>query len=504
MMLQNFIYKVIGFTLIVLASGCGGGSGGAGHPQQTKDIFKEMSLADVIQIESYNDSSGTTFFLTSNGQVYSLDASNFNYDSSSAKTEQISGLSNIVKISAGTSHLLALDKQGNVFGYGDNSDGELGMDRDSYPFLSTPEQITQLQDVVDISAGSEFSIVVDKNGSVYSFGGSGCNTSLYTCDDNETQLGFYDTNNTQFFDNPIKINSLHDIISADSGEGFTVVVDKNGDVYSFGFGANGRLGQGGSSNSVIPKKIASLSDIKQISVGSAHTLVLDTNNKVYGFGNSLKGELSLGNYATDEQSDPIEITTVSDVKSVAAGNGYSLFLTNNGDLYSSGSNTLSNRLGLQNTPENSEIFNATKIPNLANIAYFGTGMENSFFVNQDKKLKVTYDPPVEINSGNSSCGDSKLIGRWVRSSDNNVKVTFNSNCTALIIQDSNNGYSATLKTYLSNVHANGKTMNYTLSKMVYIDSSGTTTQQSGKSYTNIDYSVDGETLSWGGYSYNKY
>ena len=496
------LYKLILMTLVTLGIlGCGGGGGSTDTPSSSAaaGIYKEVDLSDVIQVESYY-ASGKTFLLTSGGYVYVLDTSDLNSDNA-VTLNLLSGLSNISKISAGYDHLLALDTSGNVFGYGDNSSGELALDRNTYPFLTSAQQLTQLSNIIDISAGSNFSVVVDNNGNVYSFGEAGCDTYEYVCTPDETQLGFYDTGNAQYFDTPVQIVSLSNIKNVDSGKGFTVAMDNNGDVYSFGFGKNGRLGQGGTANSVIPQKINTLANIKQVSVGYEHTLLLDTNNKLFGFGNGVNGELSLGNYATDEQSDPIEITAVSNLKSVSAGDQYSLFLTNSGDVYSSGLNTNENRLGFTRT-DRPDLFGALKVPDLSGITTLGAGGNNSLFVDANNKVQVSYDPPVTVIQS-SSCGDANLLGTWARASADKTSVTFTQYCTATIFQESINGYDATLTTYLTNIKANGSSMDYTLSKMVYEDSSGKTTQVSGKLLTDIAYSISGNILTWGGYAYTK-
>ncbi|WP_345977555.1 hypothetical protein [Sulfurimonas sp. HSL3-7] len=491
---------LMGIVALVFLSACGGGGGTDGTSTSSEGIYKEVELADVIQVESYYDTSGKTFLLTSVGYVYVLDTSDLNNDDT-VTLNLLSGLSNITKISAGNDHLLALDTNGNVYGYGSNYMGQLALDRDVYPFLTSAQQLTQLSNIIDISAGNNFSVVVDSNGNVYSFGDAGCDTYEYDCTYDETQLGFYDNNDSQYFDTPIQIVSLSNIKNVDSGKGFSVAMDNNGDVYSFGFGKNGRLGQGGTANSVIPQKINTLANIKQVSVGYEHTLLLDIDNKLFGFGNGINGELSLGNYATDEQSDPIEITAVSDLKSVSAGDRYSLFLTNGGDVYSSGLNSIENRLGFTSS-DKPELFNALKVPDLSGVSALGTGGDNSLFVDANNKVQVSYDPPVTVIQP-SNCGDANLLGTWVRPSADKVSVTFTQFCTATIFQESINGYDATLTTYLTNVTANGSSMDYTISKMVYEDSSGTTTQVSGNSYTDVAYSISGSTLTWGGYTYTK-
>ncbi len=82
---------------------------------------------------------------------------------------QVTGLSNIIAVSAGGSHSLALQSDGTVWAWGSNSRGQLG--NGSYWGSSyTPVQTSELTDVIAISAGSVHSLALLPNGTVWSWG----------------------------------------------------------------------------------------------------------------------------------------------------------------------------------------------------------------------------------------------------------------------------------------------------------------------------------------------
>jgi hypothetical protein len=81
---------------------------------------------------------------------------------------QVPNLQNIVAISAGDTHCLALKKDGTVWAWGYNSFGELGVNA-SGPF-SPPVLVPNLNDVIAVSAGYSTSFALRKSGTVLAWG----------------------------------------------------------------------------------------------------------------------------------------------------------------------------------------------------------------------------------------------------------------------------------------------------------------------------------------------
>ncbi|XP_071950592.1 E3 ubiquitin-protein ligase MYCBP2-like isoform X2 [Antedon mediterranea] len=86
------------------------------------------------------------------------------------------------------------------------------------------------------------------------------------------------------------------------GSYHTVVLLRNGDVYTFGMGNHGQLGQGDSENRYSPCRVPVTEPITQIAAGNHHTVLLATSGCVYTFGQFQKGQL--GRPVTEEKKEP--------------------------------------------------------------------------------------------------------------------------------------------------------------------------------------------------------
>ena len=92
--------------------------------------------------------------LGANGLVYNI----------SNPEKEITGLSEIAKVSCGTEHCVALNVYGSVYAWGTNTYGECG--------TGTSENVVQRYigtNIRDISAGNQISILESNTGKVYVF-----------------------------------------------------------------------------------------------------------------------------------------------------------------------------------------------------------------------------------------------------------------------------------------------------------------------------------------------
>ena len=176
-----------------------------------------------------------------------------------------------VKISAGGSHTLLLFDSGRLFSAGNNQHGQAGIKSSANSSVDSPYPDTifteinfptELPKVKLCSATWEASLIVTFDDEVYSFG-SGLNGELGTGLDNSRKLGKL----------PRIPSPGETIVDIASGIKHTVVVLSNGDVYGWG---NGRRGQLGEPSEVVrvPRKIDGAKSIRRATCGADFTYLV--------------------------------------------------------------------------------------------------------------------------------------------------------------------------------------------------------------------------------------
>ncbi|MCE9672828.1 RCC1 repeat-containing protein [Myxococcus stipitatus] len=291
--------------------------------------------------------------------------------------EQVPGLSGIVTVAPGTSHALAVDSNGRVWAWGDNSDGQLG--NGSYTGSNTPVQVPGLTGVVAVATGGAHSLALRDDGTVWAWGANssgqlgdgntwfgrstplpvqglsrivavsaGFAHSLALRDDgvlfawgmnNSGQLGDGSTTNRLL---PVQVPGVSDIVAVDGGNAFSLAVLSNGTVWAWGNNAQGQLGNGTTTNEASPKQVPGLNDVKAVSAGFYdHALAVHANGTVSAWGNNDVGQL--GDGTTSARSSPVQVQGLTQVLTVSAGGVHSLALRSDGTARAWGNNGFGQR-----------------------------------------------------------------------------------------------------------------------------------------------------------------
>ena len=122
--------------------------------------------------------------------------------------------------------------------------------------------------------------------------------------------------------------------SALSATGNTLMYVSNDALYSAGYNAFGRLGDGTERNRTESSKV--LDKVSSVSVSDTHTLAVDVYGNLYGFGDNSYSEM--GNRTTASSSLPVKL--MNGVKQAQAGRYFSVVLTKNGEVHTAGRNDL--------------------------------------------------------------------------------------------------------------------------------------------------------------------
>lgn len=118
-------------------------------------------------------------------------------------------------------------------------------------------------------------------------------------------------------------NEYH-VVSAAAGDDHALVLYKNGDVYSFGYGESGQLGHPEGIRRMIPAKVKGLPSVKSIFAGSRSSAILSNEGDVYLF------------TIADVENDMMTIRKVDGlpkIKTLSIAGWYALFVSEEGEVF---------------------------------------------------------------------------------------------------------------------------------------------------------------------------
>ncbi|KAF3812733.1 X-linked retinitis pigmentosa GTPase regulator isoform X5 [Mirounga angustirostris] len=189
----------------------------------------------------------------------------------------------IKQLSAGSNTSAALTEDGELFMWGDNSEGQIGLK--NITNVCVPQQVTVGKPISWISCGYYHSAFVTTEGELYTFGEPECG-----------KLGLP----SQLLVNhkmPQPVPGIPEkVVQVACGGGHTVVLTEKA-VYTFGLGQFGQLGLGTFRfETSVPKVIEHIKDqkISSISCGENHTALITDIGLMYTFGDGRHGKLGLG------------------------------------------------------------------------------------------------------------------------------------------------------------------------------------------------------------------
>lgn len=204
----------------------------------------------------------------------------------------------IAQVSCGREHTMAVLVNGDLYGFGWAEAGRLGTgDTGSCVF---PTKVAAVPGIQSAACGREHTLALTKQGEVFAFGaGFG------------GRLGNGSEADEEF---PVKVQALEGekIVKIDAGECHSAAINDKGEVFTWGFGSSGALGNGTRDNSLLPTKISgpwidepdtvdgNAATVISIACGSYHTLVSTNSGKLYGWGDSAAGQLGAEHVAAPD------------------------------------------------------------------------------------------------------------------------------------------------------------------------------------------------------------
>eukprot|EP01054_Gregarina_sp_Poly1_P006064 Gregarina_sp_Poly_1__6063@NODE_31_length_19375_cov_31_776984_g28_i0_p2_GENE_NODE_31_length_19375_cov_31_776984_g28_i0NODE_31_length_19375_cov_31_776984_g28_i0_p2_ORF_typecomplete_len683_score100_28RCC1/PF00415_18/0_027RCC1/PF00415_18/5_8e11RCC1/PF00415_18/1_5e08RCC1/PF00415_18/8_3e14RCC1/PF00415_18/1_9e17RCC1/PF00415_18/0_011RCC1/PF00415_18/2_6e12RCC1/PF00415_18/2e08RCC1/PF00415_18/2_2e08RCC1/PF00415_18/1_7e08RCC1/PF00415_18/3_1e16RCC1/PF00415_18/15RCC1_2/PF13540_6/0_0025RCC1_2/PF13540_6/2_3e06R len=236
----------------------------------------------------------------------------------------------VARISCGGDHSLALTDHGEVYVFGRGKSGVLGLG--NAECVWHPQKLdlvfhNEEEFVTHLGAGNRHSMCCTRRGHVWTWG-SGANG----------RLGHGDTK-TLASPEIVKELLSEMIVFVSAGDAHSAALDRNGRVYTWGQGIGGKLGHGDEADRLVPVLVAELEGvvIAQISCGGSHTLALSESNELYAWGSGVAaGFVSQGEGQRGVMT-PVKVADLGeDVITMAAGVSHSLAVTASGNVLSWG------------------------------------------------------------------------------------------------------------------------------------------------------------------------
>jgi alpha-tubulin suppressor-like RCC1 family protein len=182
--------------------------------------------------------------------------------------------------------------------------------------------------------------------------------------------------NTTSYSSPKQVGALTIWASTSNGtDGWQLALQTNGTLWSWGVNNNGQLGLGNLTYYSSPKQIGALTNWLTISAGYQYALAIKTDGSLWAWGNGGYGRLGLGDVLN--RSSPTQVGALTDWLRVANGYANSLAIKTDGTLWVWGGG-FSGGLGLGNTTNYSspkQVGSLTTWSKLSGASYGGTAIK---------------------------------------------------------------------------------------------------------------------------------
>jgi alpha-tubulin suppressor-like RCC1 family protein len=254
----------------------------------------------------------------------------------------------VVEVAAGEEHTLAVTSGGQLYAFGSNFYGQLGISTDSGS--STPDPTPTLVSlpgatgpVTQVAAGYEHSLAVTSTGQLYAFG-----SNFYGQLGVSTNSGSTTANST-----PTLVSlpgATGPVAEIAAGSEHSLAATSTGQLYAFGENEQGQLGSSTHDNTHDANPTPTLvtlpgagGPVVQLAGGGAHSLALTSTGQLYAFGENRGGQLGVTTHSgTGEPTPTPTLVTLpgatGPITEIAAGKVHTLVATATGQLYAFGEN----------------------------------------------------------------------------------------------------------------------------------------------------------------------
>ena len=280
----------------------------------------------------------------------------------------VSGPPSLVAVSGGREHSLFLASDGTAWTSGDNRFGRLG-DGTTAP-RRTPVPVVGIVDVVQVRAGHDHSVALRADGTAWTWGWAAFGA-----------LG--DPSVLEERHAPGPVPGLSDAVAVETGVYTTHALRADGTVWSWGDNRNGTLGDGTTADSDVPVQATTatgLPPVIDIASGWAHMVVLAHDGTVWAWGDNFSG--TLGDGTRISRATPAPVPGLRSIRQVECDYGFTLALQSNGTVWAWGEND-GGQLGNGTFQDSSVPVQVMGLPRTVRVA---VGDYHAFAVDEEGRL----------------------------------------------------------------------------------------------------------------------
>ncbi|CAI8598141.1 unnamed protein product [Vicia faba] len=256
---------------------------------------------------------------------------------------------------AGPGHSIAVTSKGDVYSFGSNSSGQLGHGTTDEEWRPRPIRTLQGIRIIQAAAGAGRTMLITDSGQVYAFGKDSFGEAeygavlsregrVYTFSwGNDGKLGHH-TDPNDMEPHPL-LGALEDIPVVQIAAGYCYLLclacqPSGMSVYSVGCGLGGKLGHGTRTDEKFPRLIEQFQTLniqpKVVAAGAWHAAVVGQDGRVCTWGWGRYGCLGHGNEECEAAPKVIDALTNIKAVHVATGDYTTFVVSEDGDVYSFG------------------------------------------------------------------------------------------------------------------------------------------------------------------------
>jgi len=198
-------------------------------------------------------------------------------------------LRTVRSVAGGSSDGYALLRNGTVWAWGDNSLGQLGIPpcissggpHSTCLLSSVPVQVRAIAHAIALTSSFDTAYALLRNGTVWAWG-----------DNSLGELG--DGTHHAFSDKPVRVRGLDHIVAIAAGSETCYALDGEGNLWAWGYGAYGQLGNARAASSDVPVRVQKVGHVVEVAGGGDMAYALDRDGNLWAWGYGGYGQLGDG------------------------------------------------------------------------------------------------------------------------------------------------------------------------------------------------------------------